>query len=428
MIVVSALFFAMMLMGVPVAFAFGLSAIFGLWTFLDIPLVILPQRMFAGVDSFPFLAIPFFILVGDLMGTSGLTLALMHFCDTLVGRIRGGLAHVNTLVSVVFAGISGAATADAAALASVMIPVMVKAGYDKPFSAAVTAATAVVGPIIPPSIGMVIYSLVLGGRVSIGGLFLAGILPGLLIAVSVMVLCYVMAARRNYPVSHERFSLFRTASALPSAAPALFAPVIILGGIVGGIFTPTEAAAVAVVYVMLIGFLGPTRFTVRGIGSAIERSMATTAVVTLLIATSGVAVWLMAVMQFPEAVTQLVIAISPDRVTFTLFFLLFMILAGMLIEPVALMVMFAPIFAPIAYHFGFEPLHFGLTFMLAVEIGLITPPVGVVLFIVCGVSGISLKDLSRAIVPFVLVEFAVLLVVAFFPQISLWIPNSLGYN
>jgi tripartite ATP-independent transporter DctM subunit len=427
MTVVVIMFFAMMLIGIPVAFAFGLSAIVGLLVFQNVPLVILPQRMFAGVDSFPFLAIPFFILVGDLMGSSGVTLALVQFCNTLVGRIRGGLAHVNALASVLFAGISGAATADAAALGSVLIPAMTKAGYDKPFSAAVTAATAVVGPIIPPSIGLVIYSLALGGQVSIGGLFLAGILPGFLIAAAVMMLCYVMAVRRNYPVSQERFSPVRTASAFASAAPALFAPVIILGGILGGVFTPTESAAVAVVYVMVIGFAS-RRLTAREVGKAIESSMSTTAVVTLLLATSGVATWLMAVMHLPEAATQLVMSISPDRISFTIFFLLFMILVGMLIEPVALMVMFAPIFAPIAYQFGFEPLHFGLVFVLAVEIGLITPPVGVVLFIICGISGVSLKTLSRAIVPFVVVEIVVLILVAFVPDIALWIPRSLGYH
>lgn len=420
--------FITMLIGVPISFCFGLSAIAGLLAWDAVPMLILPQRMFAGVDSFPFLAIPFFILAGDLMGSAGVTAALVHFCNTLVGRVRGGLAHVNVLANIVFAGISGAATADAAALGSVLIPAMEKAGYDRPFSAALTAAAAIMGPIIPPSIGMVIYSLVLGGKVSIAGLFLAGILPGLLLGGSVMALCYFMAIRRNYPINTEPFSVARVGAAFLGAAPALMAPVIILGGIVGGIFTATESAAVAVVYVLAIGFLLTRTLTMGEVGAAVERSMVTTAVVTLLLATSEIFTWLMSAMHLPEVATQLVVAVAPDRTTFTLFFIAFMIVAGILVEPVPLMVMFAPILAPIAYKFGFEPLHFGLSFVLGAEIGLITPPVGTVLFVICGIGKLPLKTLSRAIIPFMLVQFLVLIAVAFVPGISLWIPQSLGYR
>jgi len=413
---------------VPVAFGFGLAALAGLWTWGNVPLVVLAQRMFAGVDSFPFLAIPFFILAGDLMTRSGVTLQLVRFCDSLVGRVRGSLAQVNVLANVVFAGISGAATADAAALGSVMIPAMSRAGYDRAFSAAVTAAAAVLGPIIPPSIGMVIYSLVLGGRVSIAGLFLAGIVPGVLIALLLMATCYVLARRRGYPTSEEAFSGRRVAHAGVAALPALLTPIIILGGIIGGVFTPTESAAVAVVYVLIVGFLVTRNLTTREVARAIERSMTTTAVVTLLLATSEVVTWLLTAMHFPEAAASFVTAIAPDRTTFTLLFVLFMMLAGILIEPVPLMVMFAPILAPIAYQFGFDPLHFGLIFVLAAEIGLITPPVGSVLFVICGVSGVPLKALSYAVLPFVLIQLVGLLIVAFVPALAVALPHALGFR
>ncbi|MCC6469918.1 MAG: TRAP transporter large permease [Alphaproteobacteria bacterium] len=421
-------FLVTLMIGVPVAFAFGLAAIAGLVTWSNVSMVILPQRMFAGVDSFPFLAIPFFILVGDLMAASGITLSLVRFCDSLVGRIRGGLAQVNVIANVVFAGISGAATADAAALGAVMIPAMVKAGYDKPFAAAVTAAAAIMGPIIPPSIGMVIYSLTLGGKVSIAGLFMAGILPGLLIALVLSILCYVMAVRRGYPVSDEGFALQRVASSFRGAAPALLAPMIILGGILGGIFTPTESAAVCVVYVLVVGLAIRRGLTTPIVLAAVERSIVTTSVVTLLLATSEIVTWLLTAMHFPAALSALVMSIAPDRVTFILVFLVFMMLAGIAVEPVPLMVMFAPILAPIAYKFGIDPLHFGVMFVLAVEIGLITPPVGSVLFVVCGVANMPLKTLSRAILPFVVAEFIALLIVAFVPAISLAIPHSLGFR
>jgi len=423
-----ATFLVTLLIGVPVAFAFGLAAIAGLVSWGNVSMVILPQRMFAGVDSFPFLAIPFFILAGDIMAASGITQSLVRFCDSFVGRIRGGLAQVNVIANVMFAGISGAATADAAALGAVLIPAMVKAGYDKPFAAAVTAAAAILGPIIPPSIGMVIYSLALGGKVSIAGLFMAGILPGFLIALVLAILCYAMAVRRGYPVSTEPFTARRIASSFKGAAPALLAPMIILGGILGGIFTPTESAAVCVVYVLIVGLSIRRGLTTPIVLNAIERSIVTTSVVTLLLATSEIVTWLLTAMHFPEALSAAVMAIAPDRVTFTLVFLVFMMLAGIAVEPVPLMVMFAPILAPIAYKFGFDPLHFGVTFVLAVEIGLITPPVGSVLFVVCGVANMPLKTLSRAIVPFVLAEFIALLIVAFVPSISLAIPHSLGFR
>ena len=420
-------FFATLLLGVPVAFAFGLAAIAGLLSWGNTSLMILPQRMLAGVDSFPFLAIPFFILAGDLMAASGITIALVRFCNSLVGRMRGGLSQVNIIANIVFAGISGAATADAAALGSVMIPAMVRAGYDKPFAAALTAAAAILGPIIPPSIGMVIYSLALGGRVSIAGLFMAGILPGLLLGLVLGILCYATAVRRNHPVNPDPFSPRRVATSFVGATPALAAPMIILGGILGGIFTATESAA-AVVYVLAVGLAMRRGLTGPGVLDAIERSIITTSVVTLLLATSEIVTWLLTAMRLPEALSAAIMAIAPDQLTFTLIFLVFMTLAGIVIEPAPLIVMFAPILAPIAYKFGFDPLHFGIVFVLAVEIGLITPPVGSVLFVICGVADIPLKVLSRAIMPFMIAELVALVIVALVPELSLSIPHALGYR
>jgi tripartite ATP-independent transporter DctM subunit len=305
---------------------------------------------------------------------------------------------------------------------------MVAAGYDRPFSAAVTAAAAVLGPIIPPSIGMVIYSLVLGGQVSIAGLFLAGILPGLLLGGSLMVLCYLMARRRGYPTSHDRFSIRRVVSSLRGAILPLLAPVIILGGILGGVFTATESAAMAVVYVLLIGFLVTKTLNLREVVNALERTMVTTSVVTLLLATSQTLTWLITALHGPEIISNYIVGAGLSRTSFTILLLALLVVAGIIIEPVPLMVMFAPILAPVAYQLGMSPLHFGLVFVLAVEIGLITPPVGSVLFVICGVSRERLEVLSWSILPFMLVEITVLVFVAFVPQIALWIPHGLGFR
>src|SRR5512137_2097896 len=376
-------FLATVLVGVPIAFSLGLAAAATLVAWGQVPLWLLAQRMFTGVDSFVFMAIPFFILAGELMTTAGILDRLVKFADALVGHICGGLAHVTIVAEMFFSGISGSAVADAAALSAVLSPSMAKQ-YDPDFGNGVVASAAMLGPIIPPSIPMVVYALAAGG-VSIAGLFIAGIIPGIVLAVGMMAIAYVIAKRRGYPVRARTMTLREFLPEMWTVFPALLMPVIILGGILGGVFTATEAAAVAVAYAVVVGLLVTKELHWRDMPPALVRSAVSTSVVFMLIATSNGVSWLLT--------TQLV-----------------------------------PILAPIALTYGVDPLHFGFIVTLNLTIGLLTPPVGAILFVVCGISKISLERLVRAILPFLLWQIAVLLLVTYVPWFAVWLPRLLGYG
>jgi tripartite ATP-independent transporter DctM subunit len=428
LLVLVLIFVAALTLSVPIAIAFGLAAIFALMT-MDFPFTVLSQRMFASMDSFPFLAIPFFILAGQLMNVSGLTPRLIAFCNSLVGHLRGGLAYVTILSSIVFAGISGVATAEAAALGSILIPGMAERGYSRSFAAALTAAASVVGPIIPPSVAMVIYSLVLGGRVSIGGLFMAGAIPGLLIGAALVALVYMLPQRLLGKPDRPQtgFSARAIVRAGWGSMWALLVPVVIIGGMLGGIVTATEAAAIAVAYTLLIGTVVLRQISFRQLRGALEVTVYTTAIIGLLLATSEIVTWIVNVQQVPARLSGFLLDASLSPQLFMILTVVFILILGIPIEPVPLMVMFAPILAPVAETLGIHPLHFGLVFVLAAEVGMITPPVGAVLYVVCGVGKVKLEELSRAILPFVMAEIIMVVLVALIPTISLWLPRALGF-
>lgn len=407
-------------LGIPVAFVLGLTSFAGLLYAQTIPLLLIPKQMFSGTDSFPLLAVPFFILAGNLMNIGGITRRLIHFCNILLGYVRGGLALVNVIASMFFAGITGAAVADTSALGSILIPAMTKERYDRDFSAAVTAASSTVGPIIPPSIPMVILGTV--GELSIGALFLAGVIPGILVGLALLGVTYGISVRRDYP-KEERRSLREFLFGLKDALLALLMPAIILGGILGGIFTPTEAAVIAVFYAFLVSFFVYREARWKDLPKVFIDSVVLTSIILFVIANSAIFGWLLAHHQVPQTVAQTLLSLTTEKWVLLLLINLFLLFVGTFMETTASLIILTPILLPLAVKVGIDPIHFGLVMVLNLVIGLITPPLGVCLFIASSIARISLEQISKAIFPFLLSAIAVLLLVTYLPELALWLPR-----
>ena len=410
--------------GFPVAICLGLTSFAALWE-KGVMLSVMAQRIFTGIDSFPLMAVPFFVLAGELMNRGGTTRRLIDFANVLVGRIPGGLAHTNIVASMFFGGISGSAVADAAAMGTILVPGMVSKGFQPGFSAAVTAASSTVGPIIPPSIFMVIMGVTTG--LSIGGLFAAGILPGLLLGFSMMGLSYFMAIRYHYPRETIPFNFKVMGRAFLSAGPALLAPVIILGGILGGVFTATEAAAVAVLYAFILGFFVYRELSIRDMADIFVQSGTTTAVLLLIIGMANIFAWVLTAEQIPSRIAQAMLSVTENRYAILLLMNIFLLFIGMFLEGGAAIIILAPTLLAVAKAVGIVPLHFGLVMVLNIVVGLLTPPLGVCLFVVAGVTGLNFSDIIRSILPFLALEIGVLLLVTYLPGLILFIPRLLGY-
>lgn len=416
-------FVACFLLGIPLALVMGIAGMAVILA-MGVPLQLIAQRMFTGIDSFPLMAVPFFILAGDLMNRGGTTVRIIGFADSLVGHIRGGLAHACVVANMIFAGISGSSVADASAIGSIMIPSMEKSGYDLDFSAALNSAAATIGPIIPPSIIMVIYGVSV--NVSVGGLFAAGFVPGIMLGLALMVVVSRVSKKKNYPKS-EGFSAAKVKKELKGSFWALLAPVIILGGILGGVFTPTEAAAVAVVYAFLVGKFVFRELAWKDLPGILFQSGITTGAILLIISLANVFAWVIAANQIPVKLSSLFLSATSNPYIFLLIVNLLLILVGMFMETGAAIILLAPILAPIAGKLGIHPLHFGFMMVLNLAIGMITPPVGVCLFVSCGITGLSLEKVSAAVMRFAAAEFAVLVLVTYIPSISLALPRLLGF-
>jgi tripartite ATP-independent transporter DctM subunit len=412
-----------MLIGMPIAFSLGLSAMGAVIAMGDIPLQILSQKMYAGMDSFPLLCIPFFVLAGELMSQGKITEALVKFSILLIGRVRGGLALANVLASMFFGGMTGSAIAEASALGSVLIPMMHQAGYDRRFAAAVTSSAAVVGPIIPPSIPAVIYSLAAG--TSIGALFMAGVIPGILLGLALMLTCYIISRKRKYPVRAEAVTFRELLIGTRQVLLALLMPVLIVGGIISGIFTATEASAVAVAYAFVVTLFITRQLKFSQIPRMLVTSGVVTAVVMIIVSTATIWGWVIAVEQVSSHVAAILRGTSPIFFLFLVNVLLLFL--GTFMDNIVIIMLFAPTLAPIASGMGIDPLHFGLIFVLNTTIGLITPPLGEVLFIAGPIARVSLEELSREVFVFILVEVAVLMIVTYLPWTTLWVPRLLGY-
>jgi C4-dicarboxylate transporter DctM subunit len=418
-------FFASLLIGVPIAFCIGFTGLVGLWKSGVVTLQVLPQRMFTGLDIFPLLAIPLFILSGELMEAGGITRRLVAFSNLLVGHLRGGLAHTVVVAEMFLSGITGAGVADAAALGSILIPAMEKEGYDADFSAAVVAAAAVNGPIIPPSITMVVYACTVG--VSVGGMFLTGLVPGVLLGLGMMLVIYIMAGRRSYIWRKHRSGLKEILKGSRDAVFALIMPLLILGGILSGIFTATEAAAVAVLYAFIVGALVYREIKPAHLGRIIISSGQTTSIILFIIGSANILAWVLASQQVPQRLSAFFLSMGSSPYVVLFLVNLFLFIVGMFMETGAAVILLAPILHPALVSIGLHPLHVGLVFVLNLSIGLITPPVGVCLFVACTVAKISIEKLTRAVLPFLLIEVLVLFLVSFLPEIILFVPRIFGY-
>jgi tripartite ATP-independent transporter DctM subunit len=424
MAVVIVLFFFFILIGLPIGVTLGVAGVAGL---LQIGgenfLTMAPKRFFEGLDLFTFMAMPFFILAGEIMNRSGITEKLAAFANALVGFLRGGLAHSNMIASVLFAGMTGAAVADSAAFGNTLVPAMVKEGYTRPFSCAVTVAGSIIGPTIPPSNLMVIYGSLMG--VSIAGLFAAGILPGLLICLLCMAVIAALGRRLNLPKSTERFSLVRILWAFKSSFLALLMPAIILGGILGGIVTPTEAAAIAVFYALLISTVVYRALTFNDILEMLIRTARITGIVFLIIASASILSWWMTFMQIPQKIAAFFLFLSSDPRVIIGLILTLLLVVGMFMDINAALIILAPVLGPLTATIGMDPVHAGIMIVLALNISLMTPPVGACLFVLSSVTGERIERISVALIPFLAVEILVLVLVAYWDKMTLFIPRIL---
>jgi C4-dicarboxylate transporter DctM subunit len=414
------LFLFLAFIRVPIAFAMLLSGVVAIAGLGGVSLLIVPQRLYLSLNSFTLMAVPFFILAGLLMNAGGITKRLVNLSSALIGHFRGGLAQVNILTSMLFAGISGSASADAAAIGAVMIPAMTEDGYDKPFSVGVTASSACIGPIIPPSIVMVIYGSLT--NLSIAALFIAGIIPGIMIGLSLMLVVWLYARKRGYR-SSDKASLQRIMTCLKEASWGLFTPIIILGGILSGAFTATEAGVVACVYSFIVGVFIYRELKFKQLRAIIINAAVTTSVAVLILAGASIFGWVLAFEQFSTMLVNFLSAITsnPQVVYILLAALLFVV--GLFIEGLAATIIFIPALTPIAAQMGYDPIHFALVVIITVLIGTVTPPVGLQLYIACAVAKISI---SKATVwAFVGAMVCVLLLVIYFPPLTTYLPKLL---
>lgn len=413
------LLFGFLAIGVPVHASLGLS---GLIVFFssDLPLPAGAHTILNGANSFPLIAIPFFIFAGELMNRSGVTDRIFSCARSLVGWLPGGLGHVNVASSVVFAGMSGAAVADAGGLGAVEIKAMRDAGYDKPFAVGVTAASSIIGPIIPPSLALIIYGVV--ADVSIGQLFAAGIVPGLIMALALMAMVAWYSIRRNYP-RDPSFNRREALSKSKSALLPLLTPVIIIGGIVTGMFTPTEAAIAAVLYTALLGMGVYRSLGWRGILDASIQTVKTTSSVLMIVASAALFAWILTANQAAEVLSQNVLSLSSNPTIVLLLMMLIVLVMGFFMETIAAITILVPLFLPAAAVVGIDLTHLGILMVLNLMIGLLTPPIGMVLYVLAKVSDTPFEDCVRATAPFLVPLIGVLLLLILFPQLALWLPG-----
>lgn len=420
------IFFLMLLIGVPVALGVGISSMLYL-ALNGKDLVILTQRIFAGGDSFTLMAIPLFIFAGEIMNACGVTKRIVGFANELVGFIPGGLAHVNILASMLFAGVSGSTSADVASIGGMLIGSMDEAGFDRDYATAVTAASATIGSIIPPSILMVLYSSITG--ISVGKLFMAGVIPGILVGVSQMIYAFIKAKKN--PAKYDgdvkvKFDFKRMVKSFINALPALVMPLIIIGGILSGVFTATEAGAIAGAYGLIIGIFVYKEFTFEGAIKTVLSAARTSGMTMLIVASTTAFGYCLAIEKFPEQVSALLTGISTNPNVLMLLMIIAMCIIGMFMDTTSAAIIMVPIFYPIAAAAGIDGIHFGMVMVLTFILGGITPPVGVTLYIATAVAKIKFTNLLKEMWPFILLFIAVMFAVAYCPAICLTIPNMLA--
>lgn len=421
MIWLLALLLALFLVGMPIVFAVGLVSLLYARFVAEIPLTIIPQQLVAGIDSFVLLAIPLFLLTGGVMGEAGITRRLVHFSESLVGWMRGGLAQVNVLTNVFMAGISGSGLADAAATGSALIPLMKQRGYGAGFAAAVTGAASCIGPIIPPSIIMV----VIGGltSASVGRMFLGGVVPGLVLGLAFGICVHITSTRRDYPKG-ERVSMRTMVRTFFSALPALGLPVIIIAGILSGAFTPTEAAAVASVYTILYGVIG-RELTWKAFYRAMVGVGTATGTIMFIVGVSSVFGWILVSEDIGNRIAQTLLSITHDPNHMVMLIVIVLLVLGCFVEVMALLILAVPILMPLVTTLGVDPVHFGVVVTIALTTGLITPPFGLSMFLMCGIANVSIEEFSREIWPFIVCIAIGLGLFIYIPDLVVWLPNTI---
>jgi TRAP-type transport system large permease protein len=420
------LLFGSLLLGMPVAYVLGVTSLFILIDMGNASLFpLIPMRFFNSINLFPLMAMPLFILAGEIMNKTGITSRVIDFSIRLVGHFRGGLAHANILASILFAGLTGSAVADSAALGSMLIPGMAKKGYDRNFAAAITAASSCIGPVIPPSIVMVIYGAFM--QVSIAGLFAAGIIPGLIMGAVLMVFAHRVSVKRSYPKNDRMATLPEVFLDFKRAFLSLLMPVIILVGILGGIFTPTEAAAVAVLYALIIGFFVYRNIGLKDLYVMLCTMTRSSGIAFIVLSTAGIFIWLLTTEQIPQQIAELVLSITTNKYLVLLIINVILLFVGCFMDSIPALIILGPVFTPLANEIGVHPLHFGTIMCLNLTIGLATPPLGACLFTCCAVGKVSLEGVSKEIIPFILALIIAVLLVTYIPAISLTIPRLLGF-
>jgi len=420
------LFLVFLMIGLPVFF--GLLAAPGILLFLngqERDITLLYRNLYNGMDSFPLMAIPFFMLAGEIMNRGGITLRLVEFSQAFMGHLRGGLAHVNVMSSMLFAGLSGSAVADTSALGSMLIPAMEKQGYTRRFAAAITAASSVIGPIIPPSGIMIIYAYVMGE--SVAALFLAGLVPGILVGVGLMLLIKVMANRYDFPVASRRYSWGERGEASLKAFFPLMTPVIILGGILAGVFTPTEAAAVAVFYALFISLFVLRTMRLSDLPDVLGRAGLTSAVVLLLVGAAMSFKTVVSLSHAPQTMADFILSLTENPLLLLFLINLLLFAVGMFLDAGPAIIILGPILGPVFTGMGVDSVHFAIIMCVNLTVGLATPPMGLVLFVASAVSGERVTTIARAILPFLAVEIAVIFLITYFPAISMTIPRLTGF-
>ena len=416
------IFFVMlglMLLRVPVAFSMGLAAVVAL-IIGDIPLTLVPQRMFGALDSFPLLAIPLFVFVGEAMNTGGITHRIFNFAREYVKHITGSLGHVNVISNIIVAGMSGSAVADASAIGVVEIKAMEKDGFDRDWSAALTAASSTIGPIIPPSIPLVVYAIIT--ETSIGRLFLGGVVPGFLMGVSLMVMVYIMSKQRGYKVE-PKATWGERLTATWKAIPSLLTPVIMFSGIVFGIVTPTEGAGIAAAYAIFLGFVIHREMTLAELYHILLRTVHCTAVILMIICSASAITWVVQTSGLPNLVAGWLLSITDSKTLLLILINVVLLIMGCLLESNSIIMIMVPVLMPLIKALHVDPVHFGVFFILKVMIGLITPPVGMCLYVITNISEVSFDKLSRAIIPFIIPLVVVLFLITFIPDLVMFLPN-----
>ena len=424
-LVVVITFLVLAFLGMPLAFALGVSALGGLWL-SGFDLMVLPPRIMNAVNSFPLMSIPLFMVAGELMLKGGIMERLVDLANAFIGRVRGGLAQVAIISGAGLASVSGAAVADASALSSTLVPSLRKQ-YGLGFSTGIVAAAANLGPIIPPSGAMIVYAFMAGSSVSVGGMFMSGVVPGMILFLSFMFLCWFISWKRDYPLAGDPISLSAILRELRRSFLVFLMPVVVIGGIVAGAFTPTEGAAIGVCYALLLGFFVTRKLRLADLPEVLLTAAKTSALVGAMIAFASTVTFLFTIDLLPMHLAGMMEGITESPFLFLCLIALMLLVVGMFLESNAAYIMLVPLFHPIALNYGIDPLHFGFLFVLNLVIGMLTPPVGVVLFVVCGITGVKMGELVRESWPFIAAMYGVLLLCMLFPSVVTWLPERLGY-